>query len=124
MGLEKRLEAAAGKLNQVSDAACAAVKRVETWLLANSVGGPASVEGDDGYTLVYARCGSKFRVAVVTGDRDMTPWNDCPRDVKLATFPLLPKLLRAIVDAVEKQVATTKAESVIAEINGLIGNSD
>ncbi|MBN8525098.1 MAG: hypothetical protein J0M02_07170 [Planctomycetes bacterium] len=103
-------------LNQVTDQATAAVRRVETFLnqecrLGIAVYVPVGTPAPDGtaYQLGYDRCGGRFRIIVrtlrldvgedgqaVVLDSDETPWSDCARAAKLDAFQQLPALLDAL----------------------------
>jgi hypothetical protein len=58
---------------------------------------------------VYNDLGSQD---VACEDIDETPWAQCPRDVKLDTFPKLPDLLKAIIDEAEKASEKVRATEV------------
>jgi hypothetical protein len=130
-----KLKELAPQVNRLADEAAKTVREIEQ-LLADKLGLTVSAETGVSYiqtstqtaehtNLAYRRVGGKFRIAVVkerctnfVNDRnwadtawktlDETPWLECPRDEKLATFPKLPKLLEAIVEAVEKSVAAVQ----------------
>lgn len=119
----QKLRELAPKLNQVADDAARVMQHVEN-LLANlslGVGGEATFferqvrrnvyEFRD---LAYKRIGGKYRLAVVDyrltdhGDPvtgrdevyevvDEKPWAECPREVKIESFPSLPTLLEDLV---------------------------
>jgi len=85
-------------------------------------------------SLVYRRVEGKFRIAVEEGTqtafadennwashawkvRSEVPWLECPRDVKLKTFPKLPQLLLDITKNVEKVIADVeKAKPEVEEV--------
>lgn len=103
-------------LNEVTDQATAAVRRVEVFLnqecrLGIAVYVPVGAPAADGtaHQLGYDRCGGRFRIVVRTvrlaaGDdgeaavvaADETPWSDCARAAKLDAFQQLPALLDAL----------------------------
>ena len=97
--------------------------------------------------LSHCRVDGKFRIAVLkeigTGtaadqawtweEKELTPWAECPRDVKLETFPSLPDLLEEIIkeatkakDNVEKTTATVRQILGIGKTSGepTAGKSD
>jgi hypothetical protein len=75
-------------------------------------------------TLEYRRVDGKFRIAVVdTGTEEgakeeVTPWAECPRDVKLNTIPFLPKLLENLTSSVEQN--TSKVEAAVAAVREML----
>ena len=119
-----RIRELAPELNKVSDEATRIVQGLED-LLAKElfIGTRACVafvtkllspKKRSSKELCYCRIDNKFRIAVVetlaidfvdesgqpqhaSEERDLKPWAESPRDVKLESFPYLPQLLEEIV---------------------------
>jgi ketosteroid isomerase-like protein len=127
----ERLRAAASKLNQLTDYASASVRSLEDLLNKEvSAGVYAHVEaGSEALDeessrcvhryLAYSKLGQGFRIAIewwVDGDDSgaVKAWQECTREDKLETFPLLPKLLKQIANNVEQELK--QAEASIAPV--------
>jgi hypothetical protein len=88
--------------------------------------------------LAHCRVNGKFRIAIVQeirteftdengqpeyswqpGEGGVVAWAEAPRDAKLETFPLLPKLLQVILQKVEATKAEVeKTQATLREIIG------
>lgn len=128
------------KLNAATDRASETVVRVEQFLNDECGIGLAAQcqvdavqisEGKQRITyLSYARVGGKFRIAVETEiyceftndqgfadqsweQEDLKPWVNCPRDMKVEAFPMLPDLLEAVAEKAKKAVKAVE-DSVAA----------
>jgi hypothetical protein len=76
------------------------------------------------YRRVQAGAKSAFRITVVVEKEnvDATPWSECPRDVKLASFPKLPELLeKLIANAME---AKETVEAATATVRKMLSGKD
>ena len=141
----KKLQEIAPELNRVADSAAKIVQEVETMLTKLGIGVsasalvgefPKSPKVREITNLAYGRISGKFRIAVVVEkevDYDAqgggeytasntiseTPWLECPRDVKLATFPFLPALLQELIKNAESAKANVeKAQEAIRALLG------
>jgi hypothetical protein len=141
-----RLRGLAPELNKTSDEAARLVLQVETLLtkeLAIGVVAEVAVHSRqlsakkvEFTSLAHTRLDGKFRIAVVVerrtefvNDRNFpdyawetvseTPWAECPRDVKLETFPKLPDLLKSIIENAEK--AQTKVLETQLTLTAVLG---
>lgn len=149
----ERIRSLAPDLNKATDEAHAVVARVEKFLDDCSIGVPAQVQFSDEdlegklsrqKLLSYGRVDGKFRIAVTTtlcleeglssfgnpeykwmpdDDNPPVPWGSCPREVKLASFSSLPKLLQKIASEAssisEKADETAEAvRQILDAVNG------
>lgn len=78
--------------------------------------------------LRYASCNGAFRIAVTHTDGSThfvtRPWSQCDRNQRLISFAALPKLLLAILKAVEQQIAsTTNTAGTVGQIISALGQS-
>src|SRR6185437_15867691 len=78
--------------------------------------------------LRYASCNGVFRIAVTHTDGSThfvtRPWSQCDRNQRLISFAALPKLLLAILKAVELQIAsTTSTAGTVGQIINALGVS-
>ena len=87
-------------------------------------------------SLSHRRVAGKFRIAVIEEIRtefvndnncpdiaweltEEIPWDQCPRDTKLESFPCLPKLLEKLIEnAEETQKRVEEAKKTVREILG------
>src|SRR5262249_12643170 len=141
-----RLRELAPTLNQAADDAAKIVQQVENLLTKEpSLGIEARVlvsnihmtpKTAKSILLAYCRVNGKYRIAVIEGveteftteygsaelawnEETVTPWMESPRDTKLATFSVLPRLLQELVSNVsdtKAKVETTK--QTVLEIMG------
>jgi hypothetical protein len=144
----KKLREIAPQLNKAADDASAIVKEVETELTRLNIGIEAEAwvrstnkteTNCENVSLVYRRVRNSFRIAVLIqkgtqiwderGESDMawetiteTPWAECPRELKVESFPHLPELLENIVSNAES--AKTKVEAAQAEIRKLLSGKE
>lgn len=113
----KKLHSLASELNKAADDATVLVRDIEKLLaqdlnlsVAAEVHAPSVVSQADEAYLSYTRVGGKFRIAVthweIRGAKTLDetwrsvseiPWLECSRDVKLQSFPELPRLLEEII---------------------------
>ncbi|MBM4071399.1 MAG: hypothetical protein FJ271_21045 [Planctomycetes bacterium] len=122
----------APELNRAADDATALVRDIEKALQELDLGVRASVqvlkmEDDEFACLTFKRIGGKFRIAVAIDEPEddgeswktvsETPWLECPRDLKLKTFPQLPALLADIETQVQRTVKSiTEAGPAVREL--------
>jgi len=143
----QKLRQLAPSLNQAADNAAKVVQEVEALLTKElNLGVESGVnvawtnvtpKKTRFLQLCHRRVNGKFRLAVVEAtctsftdddntlaeawkDDDVTPWAECPRDVKLKTFPALPMLLQTLIDKVEETNAEVeKTKQTVREILGM-----
>lgn len=137
-------------LNDVTNQATAAVRRVEIFLnqecrLGLSVYVPVTALAPDLPTvqLGYARCGNRYRIVVrtlqylqeageilrnevsnapIVEDEDEVAWSECPREAKLDAFQHLPALLGALQNHLNQVNERTGAAVAAAErITAVLG---
>ena len=115
------------KLNAVTDEAARIVQAVEHFLTEEcKLGLPVFViidreERNNGFDferhLEYARIDGKFRLLVSDvevhpdGNRTVfsrTPWVNCPRDLKLASFEFIPQLFEEIPKRVKRRIEVSE----------------
>jgi hypothetical protein len=138
-----KLRKMAPELNKAADDAAKIVQDVEATLTQLNIGIPAEADVSgvsktkavtEYVLLAYRRVKSNFRIAIVVerhtefvnseGFQDSaeetvseTPWLECPRDLKLESFPKLPALLEAIIkNATEAKEKVEKAQETIKQI--------
>lgn len=120
----EKVRQSTGLLNHLTDKMGAVVLEVEGFLNKECSAGIRadttirSEETEYGDTwfqaLSYRRVGSRYRIAVVTGDAgdpdDWTikPWSDCDRETKIASIAKLPALMEEIAKAVDSTVASAE----------------
>lgn len=131
-------------LNDVTDQATAAVRRVETFLnqecrLGLSVFVPVAdpAPGAAALQLGYARTAGRYRIVVrtlcldasdddpdaVDGD-DMVAWTECPREIKLDAFQQLPDLLGVLQQHLTQVIARTdQAVAAARNITEVLGDA-
>jgi hypothetical protein len=124
-GLLSQIQHLAPQLNDATDEAGQAVRQIESFLDKCGVGLffclVVMENGDDeAVHLLYHRFREKFRIAVrvqnmpamAIQDNTPVPWSECPRPIKMLTFPYVPELLRVIVGGltaeIEKTASTTR----------------
>jgi hypothetical protein len=121
----RELRKSTDELNVLTDKANDLVRRAEAFLSQECrVGGPVYVfvssaqSDDDGPVwstyLGYDRHKGELRI-VVSGFledelRELKPWAECSRDLKLETLDALPKVIQELSKKVRKQVADVKAK--------------
>jgi hypothetical protein len=136
----QKLRESASKLNQLTDQANLTVQTVEHLLRDEcKVGTPASIRLNElpknsglvnvtlsesqGDFLSFCKVGSNFRIAVVkkTPNEDtVTPWSDCPRDLKLETIRKLPDLVSKLIAEIDKRI--NDAEAALADVSGILNS--
>jgi hypothetical protein len=142
----QRLRDLSPKVNKTCDEATKVVREVEKFLTDSKVTVPAEVvvqavqvspKKRELTTLCFGRLDSSFRIAVKREEEtefvdgrnmvdyaikttDETPWLECPRDLKLSTFPKLPELLKNIGEEVEKSLKN--AEDAMPEIEKVLAS--
>ncbi|HSU68146.1 MAG TPA: hypothetical protein VLJ39_14810, partial [Tepidisphaeraceae bacterium] len=113
-----KLRALSPKLNSAVDQAQRVVLQIEHFLVHEcQVAIQADVPvayNDKGVAVTllrYGRVDGKFRICLTSTDCDSRfvsrAWTECDRSEKLASFPLLPKLVLAVTKAVENQINAT-----------------
>ncbi len=140
------------QLNDVTDQATAAVRRVEVFLnqecrLGLAVYVPVTVAGPGLPTLQlgYARCGNRYRIVVrslsyltrdgrivrdedgnapVIEQEEQVAWSECARAVKFEAFPYLPALLGALQEHVSQVIARADTAMAAArQITDVLGDA-
>lgn len=97
----KPLTVATQRLNVKMDEAGAYVQQLETTLVEIGVGVDACVEVDEALFVMFRRVSGSWRICVTWGDR-CAPWIDWSRKIKLETLPHLPKLIPAMLAAINE----------------------
>ncbi|MHC4303443.1 MAG: hypothetical protein ACYSW2_03020, partial [Planctomycetota bacterium] len=105
-GLLSQIQHLTPQLNDATDEAGQAVRQIESFLDKCGVGLYFCLvvmenEDDESVHLLYQRIRDRFRIAVrvhnmaAAGIRDdaPVPWAECPRHIKMLTFPYVPELL-------------------------------
>lgn len=105
--LLKRIKERAEVLNATCEAMAKTIREVEEHLTRSGVGCPSFVKGS-GFEIGWDRMGSNFRIYISTG-ASSSPWGDSPRNFKIESFPLLPKLLAEIVKNLDTSIAKATA---------------
>jgi len=127
-GLLSQIQRLTPQLDDATAAAVQAVRRIETFLEKCAIGLHFRLvvmeNGENGAVhLLYQRTHEKPRIAVrvqnmpALGLRDNTlvHWTDCPRDIKMLTFPFIPELLKVIVEGLTAEVGKTASATQLAE---------
>jgi hypothetical protein len=133
-GLLSQIEHLAPQLNDATDAASRAVRQIEAFL--DKCGINLSfclvvMEDDEGGTmeLLYQRVRDRSCVAVrvhnmpatAMRDNSLVPWLECPRHVKMLTFPHIPELLKIIVGGLAAEIdKTTSATELAAQMTAAV----
>lgn len=98
----------APQLNDATDNANRVVAEVEAFLADEcSLGLPVRIAINDIEWLAYCRVDGKFRIAVATG-AELTPFDQCPRGLKLAACAQLPELLKALALEATRHIEGTR----------------
>ncbi len=114
----RRLEAAAVRLNRLTDQAGEEVRQLEARLNEFSIGLTISVPitgGRNGKSLDYRRADDRlFQIAVVRHTQppkpdEVRPWDQCSREDKIQAFKVLPELIEKLTQELEGRVADTEA---------------
>jgi hypothetical protein len=126
-GLLSQIQHLTPQLNDATDEAGQAVRQIETFLDKCGVGlffSLVVLENDDAEAvhLLYQRVRDRFRIAVRVQNmpamamRDDTPvpWAECPRPIKMLTFPYVPELLKVIVAGLTAEIKKTTNTTQLA----------
>ena len=122
-----RLTQVSNDLNLIVDSAAGIVRKFETIFSDCHLGVDAQIEcstAGDRPSLAYTRVRGRYRIAVVRmfvgpdgEDSEAVAWLEASRELRLATFPMLPQLIRNIALSVEEQERNLpKVKSVIARV--------
>ncbi|MHC4447690.1 MAG: hypothetical protein ACYSXF_07930 [Planctomycetota bacterium] len=116
------------QLNDATDAAGQAVRQIEAFLDKCGIGlffCLVVMENDENGAvhLVYQRVRDRFRIAVrahnmpamAMRDNTLVPWVECPRNIKMLTFPCIPELLKVIVGGLAAEIEKTTSTTQLAE---------
>jgi hypothetical protein len=126
-GLLSQIQHLAPQLNDATAEAGQAIRQIESFLDKCGVGlffSLVVLENDDNEAvhLLYQRIRERFRIAVrvhnmpAMGIRDNTPvpWAECPRVLKMLTFPHVPELLKVIVGGLTAEIEKTTSTTQLA----------
>ncbi|MHC4129398.1 MAG: hypothetical protein ACYSWT_05560 [Planctomycetota bacterium] len=126
-GLLSQIEHLTPQLNDATNEAGQAVRQIESFLEKCGVGlffclVVMENEDDEAIHLLYQRVRDRFRIAVrvqnmpaaAIRDNTLVPWAECPRNIKMLTFPYVPELLKVIVGGLAAEIEKTTSTSQLA----------
>lgn len=120
-----RLHDSASQLNAITDQASQYVNAIEEYLnetcragVGASVAFNTHPDGHWEQRLGYLRHGKRYRIVVTSGDPEaldydeVTPWSECPREIKIHALRHLDQLVLAIVESINRMItdATTSTD--------------
>ena len=126
-GLLSQIQNLTPQLNDATNEAGQAVRQIESFLEKCGVGlffCLVVMENDDNEAihLLYQRVRDRFRIAVRAQnmpaasirDDTLVPWAECPRHIKMLTFPYVPELLKVIVAGLAAEIDKTTSTTQLA----------